>query len=204
MAMLAMAIALLGGCADNHEESHYRLECKIAPELGTDSVALMLVKDDYNSVYHVATVARSTGGQAFVFEGDIDQSCVAYLKFSNDTTPMLFVLEPGLTQITIDSNGLVLSGGSANHEYMTFLKARKALLDQKKMLHHEYLSHVASDSTISMEIERRYLTRDSLLTDSIEHITVNAINIGSLASRIILDQYVNTLSPQNLQNIHKK
>ena len=114
--MAAIAVTMLAGCVENLDESHYRVECKIASELGTDSVSLMLVMDDYNSVYRVATVARDNDSQAFVFEGNVEAPTIACLKFSTDTVPMLFVVEPGLTQIDISPNGMVISGGDANHE----------------------------------------------------------------------------------------
>ena len=202
--LIAAAVAMLAGCVESLDKSQYRVECKISPELGTDSVSLMLLMEDYNSVYRVATVGRDNESQAFVFEGNIEDPTIAYLKFSNDTTPMIFVLERGLTQIDISPNGLVVSGGDANHEYMTYLKARKALINDKKSLHQEYLGHVAPDSTIDVAVEKQYLTRDSLLTDSLERITVDAINRGTVVSRIIFERYVNTLSRKNLQNIYKK
>ena len=202
--LLALAVAMLAGCVENLDKSRYRIECKISPELGTDSVSLMLLMDDYYSVYHVATVGRGSESQAFVFEGNIESPTIAYLKFSNDTIPMFFVVEQGLTQIDITPNGLVISGGDANHEYMTYLKARKALTDDRQRLHQDYLSHVAPDSTIDVSLERQYFSRDSLLTDSLERVTVDAINRDNIASRIIFERYVNTISRKNLQNIHKK
>ncbi len=202
--MMVVSVAMLTGCVENLDKSQYRVECKISPELGTDSVSLMLLMEDYNSVYHVASVGRDNASQAFVFEGNIEEPTIAYLKFSNDTTPMMFILERGLTQIDITPNGLVLSGGDANHEYMGYLKARKALLNDKQMLHREYLGHMAADSTIDVAVEKQYLSRDSLLTDSLERITVDAINRGTVASKIIFERYVNTISRKNLQNIYKK
>ena len=98
--MLVMAVVMLTGCVESLDKSHYRVECKISPELGTDSVSLMLLMSDYNSVFHVATVARDNASQTFVFEGTIEEPTVAYLKFNNDTTPMIFVVEPG--EILID------------------------------------------------------------------------------------------------------
>ena len=199
-----MALAALTWCVENLDKSQYRVECKISPELGTDSVSLMLVMDDYGSVYHVATVARDNATQAFVFEGNVEQPTIAYLKFSNDTTPMLFVVEPGLTQIDITPNGLVISGGIANHEYMTYLKARQEITHKKQKLHQQYLGLMAPDSTIDVALEQQYFSRDSLLNDSLERITVDAINRGDVASTIIFERFVNTLSRKNLQNIHKK
>lgn len=202
--VLAMSITILAGCGNSSDKSHYRLECKISPELGTDSVSLMFVMEDYNSVCHMATVGRDKASQSFVFEGNIEAPTIACLKFNNDTVPMIFVLEQGETMIDITPSGLVISGGDANHEYMTYLKARRALAFEKQKLHQEYLSNVAPDSTIDIAIERQYLTRDSLLNDSLDRLTVDAINRGGLASKIILDRYANSLSVHHLHNIHKK
>jgi hypothetical protein len=98
----------------------------------------------------------------------------------------------------------VISGGDANHEYMTYLKTRKAIANEKQRLHQEYLGHVAPDSTINVKLEHQYFSRDSMLTDSLERITVDAINRGTVASTIIFERYVKTLTSKNLQNIHKK
>ena len=204
LTIFTMTVALLAGCVESLDKSHYRVECKISPELGTDSVSLMLMMSDYNSVFHVATVALDNASQAFVFEGNIEEPTIAYLKFSNDTTPLIFVVEPGVIEIDITPTGLVISGGDANHEYMTYLKARKSLVGERQKLHQEYLSHVAHDSTINVVLERQYFARDSVLIDSLERITVDAINRGNAASAIIFDRYVNALSGKNLQNIHKK
>ena len=196
-------LAIITACG-GHDGTYYRVECNVASELGVDSVSLMLVKEDYGSVYDAGRVGVDGVLQAFVFEGHIEEPCVAYLKFGNDTTAMLFVLEPGLTQMTIGAKELIISGGDANHEYMTYLKCRNALLAEKRRNHEEYLRNVASDSTISVAVERQYLTRDSVLCDSLERYTVSSINRGSLASKIIFDRYINTISRHNLQNIHKK
>ena len=201
---IALAMAIVASCVENLDKTHFRVECTVAPELGTDSVSLMLVMDDYNSVRHVATVSRNNAGQPFVFEGNVENPSIAYLKFSNDSTPMMFVIEPGLTQIDISAHGLIISGGEANHEYMVYVKARQSLLTARRSLHQEYLGKVAPDSTVDESVERRYLTLDSVLTDSLERITVDAINQENVASRIIFERYVNTLSRKNLQNIHKK
>lgn len=201
---LAVVGAALVGCVESLGNSHFKVECKISPELGTDSVSLMLVMADYNSVHHVATVSRDIASQAFVFEGNVETPTIAYLKFSNDTTPMFFVVEPGVTQIDITPTTLIINGGDANHDYITYLKVRAALVAERQKLHQEYLSHVAADSTIEVGLERQYFSRDSALTDSLERITVDAINRGDLTSTIIFERYVNSLTRKNLQNIHKK
>ena len=59
------------------------------------------------------------------------------------------------------------------------------------MLHNEYVAALAPDSTIAVDLERQYLARDSMLIDSLEHITVVAINRQNLASAIILDRFIN-------------
>ena len=204
LSILALAVVMMAGCVESLDKTHYRLECKIDRQLGVDSVSLMLLNQAYNAVYHVATVAADSASGAFVFDGQIEQPCVAYLKFSNDSTPLLFVLEQGDTQINIGVNSLVITGGDLNHEYMTYLKERKQLQGKRQMLHNEYVAALAPDSTIAVDLERQYLARDSMLIDSLEHITVVAINRQNLASAIILDRFINTLSHKNLQKIQKK
>lgn len=202
--IFAFVLIMMTGCVESLDKTRYRLECRIDRQLGTDSVSLMLLNQAYNAVYHVATVATDSAAGAFIFEGQIEQPCVAFLKFNNDSTPLLFVLEQGDTQITIGANSLVITGGDLNHEYMAYLKDRKQLQGKRRMLHNEYLAALAPDSTISVDVEQQFLKRDGMLTDSLENITVEAINRNDLVSAIILDRFINTLSSKNLQKIQQK
>ena len=201
LVLACAALSMVSSCVESLNDSPYKLTCSIDKTLAPDSVSLFLLEDDYNRVYKVATVAVDSATGAYLFDGQIEKASVAFLKFSNDSTPFYFVLEQGETQINITSRSVTVSGGDLNHEYFGFLKQRKALLAARRAVLDRYRSTVTSDSLISMSIEHKFLAQDSILADSLERITLAAINRGSISSRIILERYVNELRPEYLKKV---
>lgn len=201
LVLACAALSMVSSCVESLNDSPYKLTCSIDKTLAPDSVSLFLLEDDYNRVYKVATVAVDSATGAYLFDGQIEKPSVAFLKFSNDSTPFYFVLEQGETQINITPRSLTVSGGDLNHEYFGFLKQRKALLAARRAVLDRYRSTVTSDSLISMSIEHKFLAQDSILADSLERITLAAINRGSISSRIILERYVNELRPEYLKKV---
>lgn len=201
-AFIAIAI-MITGCGQRLSHTSYRLECSISDDVAPDSVALMILNDSYGKVvYHMSTVARDSLTGAFVFEGQIEQPSVAYLKFGNDSTSLfLFVLEQGDSKISISSHGLQVSAGEINHQYMEYLKKRRDILAARQDVHNEYRKMALPDSLVSIAQEQQFLRRDSLLCDSLQRITLNAINRGNAASRIIYDRYVETLTRRYLRQV---
>lgn len=201
LVLACAALSMVSSCVESLNNSPYKLTCSIDKTLAPDSVSLFLLEDDYNRVYKVATVAVDSATGAYLFDGQIEKPSVAFLKFSNDSTPFYFVLEQGETQINITPRSVTVSGGDLNHEYFGFLKQRKALLAARRAVLDRYRSTVTSDSLISMSIEHKFLAQDSILADSLERITLAAINRGSISSRIILERYVNELRPEYLKKV---
>lgn len=196
-------MAIVTGCGQRLSHTNYRLECSISDDIAPDSVSLMILNDSYGKVvYHMATVARDSLTGAFVFEGQIEQPSVAYLKFGTDSTSLFFfVLEHGESTISISQHGLQVSAGELNHEYMDYLKTRQTMLAARQAVHNEYLKQASSDSLISITQERQFMLRDSLLCDSLQRITLEAINRDNAASRIIYDRYVETLPRHYLRQV---
>ena len=202
---LAVAAFSMAGCVQWLNHTHYRLECTISPSHAPDSVSLMLLQNEYEGVYHVATVGLDSASRAFVFDGQIEEPCVAMLKFSNDTaSSFLFVLEPGEVKVAINESGVVVNGGAINHEYFTYMKQRNDIAAQRKVLRQQYLSMAAPDSTVNIAKERMLAQKDSLLADSLERITLAAINRGTPSSRIIYDRYLSSLRQSYLQQVTLK
>lgn len=201
LVLACAALCMVSSCVESLNDSPYKLTCSIDKTLAPDSVSLFFLEDDYNRVYKVATVAVDSATGAYLFDGQIEKPSVAFLKFSNDSTPFYFVLEQGETQINITPRSVTVSGGDLNHEYFGFLKQRKALLAARRAVLDRYRSTVTSDSLISMSIEHNFLAQDSILADSLERITLAAINRGSISSRIILERYVNELRPEYLKKV---
>ena len=73
----------------------------------------------------------------------------------------------------------------------------------RRGLHNQYLALASPDSIVNIQKEREFVTQDSILVDSLERVTLDAINRGTLASRIIFDRFVNELSPSYLKKIVK-
>jgi len=199
--VLLIALWCVTGCVEVLDNKEYHVECTVDKSLGNDSVTLMLLDDAYERVWRVATVGVDSVSGAFVFDGHIEQPCVAYLKFANDSTPLMFVLEHGDSYISVAPHSLVVSAGNLNHDYMLYLKQRMAINAARKTVHNEYLQAAAPDSVISFEQERQFFVRDSLLVDSLERITLETINLGNPVSRIVFDRFVTSLRPSYLKQI---
>lgn len=205
--LIALSImALVAGCNTRLSHTGYRLQCHISDDIAPDSVSLMILNGSYgNAVYHVATVARDSAMGAFVFEGQVEEPCVAYLKFGNDSTSLFFfVLEQGESIVNIGDAGLLVSAGELNHEYMSFLKARQAMLAARQEVRAEYLKLASPDSIVSIAQERQLMQRDSLLCDSLQRITLNAINRGNAASLIIYNRFAESLPSHYLRQVNLK
>ena len=124
------------------------------------------------------------------------------LKFDNDSNAFMFVLEPGETLINIAASGVVITGGEQNHDYMSYLKHREAIIDERMELLKNYRQLAAPDSMINIDNERHMVMQDSILADSLDRVTVSYINRADAVGRIVFDRYVNTLSPRNLSRIN--
>ena len=201
LVLACVVLGIVSSCVESLNDSPYNLTCSIDKTIAPDSVSLFLLEDDYNRVYKVATVAVDSAAGAFLFDGQIEKPCVAFFKFSNDSTPFYFVLEQGETLVNITPHSVTVTGDENNHEYFGFLKQRAALLAARRVVLERYRNTVTSDSLISMSIEHKFLAQDSLLADSLERITLAAINRGTLSSRIILERYVNELRPEYLKKV---
>ena len=201
--LISLLLGFSTSCVERLDDTHYKVSCTIEPSLHTDSVSLLLFEDAYDRLYHVASVELDSASGTFVFEGQIERPCVAFLRFDNDTIPFFFVLEKGETEIYITDKGVVVTAGDLNHEYFSFLKSRMHLQASRRGLHNQYLALASPDSIVNIQKEREFVTQDSILVDSLERVTLDAINRGTLASRIIFDRFVNELSPSYLKKIVK-
>lgn len=196
-----MALWAFTGCVEWLGDTQYRVQCSVDKSLGVDSVTMMVLEDSYCRVRHVSTVGLDTAIGAFIIEGQVEQPCVAFLKFGNDSTPLYFVLEHGETLVEVGSRGVVVSGGDLNHEYFSYLKDRTSLERARRALLTQYRRLAAPDSIVNIEQERELVVADSVLCDSLERMTVRMINRGDAVSRIVFERYVNTLSRNNLMKI---
>ena len=113
------------------------------------------------------------------------------------------MLEHGATSVNVGARGVVVSGGDLNHEYFAYLKDRALLESARRSLLTQYRRLAAPDSIVNIEQEREFVVADSVLSDSLERLTVGVINRGDAVSRIVFERYVNTLSRYNLSKINQ-
>ena len=198
-----VVIGAMSGCVEWLNHTNYKVRCTVDKSLRVDSVTLMLLEEDYNQLQPIYHQSKDSSGGSFTFEGQIEHPCVAFLKFSNDSTPFFFVLEPGEIEISIAPSSVVINGGELNHSYVEHLKLRRGIAQARNKLWQEYLNLAAPDSMVNIAAESDFVRRDSLLVDSLERLTVAAINAGGPVSRILSDRFVNTLSDNNLLKISK-
>ncbi len=201
LVLACLAMAVTTGCVESLNGSDFKLTCSIDKSLNTSEVSLFLLEQEYNRVYNVATAKLDSATGNFIFEGQIESPCVAFLKFDNDSTAFFFVLEQGESSISIAPGRVMVQAGEGNHEYFNYLKHRNALLASRREVRNRYLKAAAPDSLIKLDVEKKFLAQDSVLADSLERVTLAAINRNTLASRIILDKYVNELRPQYLKKV---
>lgn len=159
-------------------------------DVKTDSVTLYVLEDDYDMM-RMASAATVANGEARL-KGQIDAPAIAMLKISEVNQPFYFILEPGLTTMQFDRDFTLVYGGKQNHAYAIFEKQREELLKQRIANRKHYLNLVA-DSTLTQKQEQAMLKTDSLLCDSIQRLTVSAINDGGLVGALLRQQYANTL-----------
>lgn len=203
--VIVAAVAMwwgLTGCVERLSKTEYHVECNIDKSLNVDSVALIVHEDSYDKLKLLSRVSVDSATGAFIFDGQIEKPCVAMLKFDNDSNAFMFVLEPGETLINIAASGVVITGGELNHDYMSYLKHREAIMDERMELLKNYRQLAAPDSMVDIDNERHMVMQDSILADSLDRVTVSCINRADAVGRIVFDRYVNTLSPRNLSRIN--
>lgn len=171
----------------------YHLTCTVDKGLVKgDSASLFIVEDGYQRIIPVG-LRTGAAGTALSWDGHIDGARVAFIKWAGDTVPFYLVIEPGNIDITIHGDRWMIKGGHYNGEYMHFLNTRQSILNDKEKLLADYLKH-ASDSTLTIEMEKDCLKRDSLLTDSLQRYIVWRMNAGDPVSIIVKERFYPTLS----------
>lgn len=192
----------LTSCVERLNKTEFHVECNVDKSLNVDSAALIAHEDSYDKLKLLSKVSIDSATGAFVFDGQIEKPCVAMLKFDNDSNAFMFVLEPGETLINIGTNGVVITSGELNHDYLSYLKHREAIMDERMELLKNYRQMAAPDSMVNIDNERHMVMQDSILADSLNRLTVSYINRGDAVGRIVFDRYVNTLSRRNLSKIN--
>ena len=185
-----LAIALMG-CDSGVRQMDYRVTCTLKGKQQHDSATLLVLEEDYNKL-RVCGASRLADGSV-TFTGQIDEPHVALIRWDNDSVqPFHFVLEQGDIHITLKSGSWDITGSPLNSQYLHYINQRNSIMDERLATWQEYLNS-ASDKTLKREDEVRLVARDSVLNDSLQHITVDRINRGDAVGRIIRERYGNQL-----------
>lgn len=200
--LFCLAALSLAGC-DSHagDDGSYRVTVELRHgRLHCDSATLVVVDEDYGRL-------RLLGGahvedSVFTFVGHTPEPRLAYIDFATDSLPLqfYFVLEPTHITITLEPGRWLIKGGKHNQSYQAFLNRHTRLLASRDSLWHKYVS-MGSDSTLTWDKERAALRTDSLLQDSLQRITVERINRGDLASCLVKQRLLPTLTRESLDKI---
>lgn len=176
-------------CACSNNCNDFTVNCSFTG-VKTDSVTLHVLEGDYDMM-RTACAATVANGEARL-QGQIDAPVIAMLKMSGVNQPFYFILEPGVTSMQFNSDCTLVHGGQLNHAYAIIEEQRDDLLKQRVANRKRYLKLVA-DSTLTQKQELTMMKTDSVLCDSIQRITVTAINDGGLVGTLLRQQYANTL-----------
>ena len=176
-------------CACSNTCHDYTVNCSFT-DVKTDSVTLHVLEGDYDMM-RMACAATVVNGEARL-QGQIDAHVIAMLKISGVDQQVYFILEPGVTSMQFNSDCTLVHGGLLNHAYALIEQQRDDLSKQRMANRKQYLKLVA-DSTLTQKQELTMLKTDSVLCDSIQRITVTAINDGGLVGALVRQQYANTL-----------
>ena len=191
LTMVLLTLLTLPGCDNRHNSIAFEVVCDITPDsLAGDSVRLFVVDDNYQHLMRLGCLAPRKGH--CVFTGQTLGTHVAMVTIDSTATPYYFVLQPGKTQLKIDTLGCVIAGGKLNEQYMSFVKLHRQLTQQRTQLHEQYVL-LADSGVLTLKQEKDMAVRDSLLADSLQHITVRFINRGDAPARIVRELFFNTL-----------
>ena len=185
-----LTIALMG-CDSSVRQMDYRVTCTLEGKQQHDSATLLVLEEDYNKL-RVCGASRLADGSV-TFTGQIDEPHVALIRWDNDSVqPFHLVLEQGDIHITLKSGSWDITGSPLNSQYLHYINQRNSIMDERLATWQEYLKS-ASGKTLKREDELRLVTRDSVLNDSLQRITVDRINRGDAVGRIIRERYGNQL-----------
>ena len=184
---VALLTAVLPGCNNGSSEMDYNLTITLDNQMHHDSATLLVLEENYDKLRLCGTVGKTN--DSFVFTGQVDAPRVGIIRWDNDSTkPFYFVLESGVTHISVSPDSWSATGSPLNAEYLRYVNQRNAIMDLRVATWQEYLK-MAADSSLKRDDERRMVRQDSLLNDSLKRITIERINRGDVVSRIIREQY---------------
>ena len=178
----------------------YSLTCTVDADLMVDSATLYIVEDNYQCLTPGMTRIVKSHGKPFNWNGHIDGAKAAFIKLDSDTALFYLVLGPGNTTIDIHRGDWTANGTSYNNEYIAFLNHRFSIIANKKGLFRQYMQ-ASNDSTLTAEVERDFMARDSVLSDSLQRYMTWRMSTGDPVSLIVKERFFKELTLENQRKL---
>ena len=197
-----LASIMLSGCGNNHNasQSGYKVTCRLNNTAQHDSATLLVLEKEYHQL-RVCGKTKITDG-TLTFSGQTNEPKVALIRWDNDTVqPFYFVLHEGDINITINPGSWDITGSPLNSEYLHYINMRNDINDKRVTLWQEYIK-LSSEKSLKRSDEARLVSRDSLLNDSLQRITVDRINRGDAVGEIIRERYGNQLDQEHKRMVN--
>ena len=195
---IAMALTL-GSCDSRDKGFDYVLNVTLDNHQHHDSATLLVLEEEYHQLRLCGT-AHNDGG-TFIFTGQTDTPKAALIRWDNDSvTPFYLVLESGTTNVNIKNGSWDITGSPLNSAYLHYINRRNGIMDARMATWHEYLK-MAADSSLKRDDEQRMVRQDSLLNDSLQHLTLEYINRGDAVGRIIRERYASQLDQEHMRQL---
>ena len=198
--VVTLVVVLLGatGCqrAPGPVLRAYHVDCQLDEQLRRDSVSMWMLDDAYGQL-RLCGAARLENGQVR-FAGQIEQPALAMLKWDNDSTPFLFVLEPGDTRLHIKPDKWIVAGRAPQTKRYALLLTQVHAIEQSRSELWTRYSRLAADTALRQVDEVNLFSRDSVMRDSAQDLVVATINRGDIASRIVKMRF-----EQRLDSLHR-
>ena len=193
----AFLTAMLPACSNGNSEMDYSVTITLDNQMRHDSATLLVLEEGYNKLRSYGTVGKT--GDSFVFTGQTDVPRVAIVRWDNDSTkPFYFVLEGGVTHISVTPSSWSVTGSEQSAEYLRYVNQRNAIMNLRVATWQEYLK-MAADSSLKGDDELRMVRQDSVLNDSLQRITVDRINRGDAVGRIVRERYGQQLDQEHMR-----
>ena len=195
----AFLTAMLPACSNGNSDMDYSVTITLDNQMKHDSATLLVLEEGYNKLRPCGTVGKT--GNSFVFTGQTDAPRVAIVRWDNDSTkPFYFVLESGVTHISVAPTSWSVTGSKQSTEYLRYVNQRNAIMNLRVATWQEYLK-MAADSSLKSDDELRMVRQDSVLNDSLQRITVDRINRGDAVGRIVRERYGQQLDQEHMRMI---
>ena len=198
--IIGIAIVLaMGGCDSHDKGFDYEVNVTLDNKQHHDSATLLVLEEEYNHL-RVCGTAHEVNG-SFTFTGQTEKPKAALIRWDNDSvTPFYLVLESGHTNININSGSWDITGSSLNSAYLHYINQRNGIMNARIATWQEYLK-MAADSSLKRDDEQRMVRQDSLLNDSLQHLTVECINRGDAVGRIVREQFARQHDQEHMRQL---